>query len=221
MHSVGDTLVPVAQGRFLAAGIEGARFVELPGADHFPWFLNGDAVADETQAFLTGSRGAVAGGRRLATVLFTDIVGSTAQADRLGDARWRDLLEDHDRLVRRHLARYGGQEVKSTGDGFLALFEDPLPALACAQELCLALKDVGLEMRAGMHTGHVELRGDDVAGMAVNVAARVLTQAGPSEVLITRTIKDLLAGSGPNFVSRGVHQFKGVPDTWELYAPRG
>jgi class 3 adenylate cyclase len=218
MHSAGDTVVPVAQGRFLAAGIEGARFVELPGADHFHWFTNGDAVADETQAFLTGSRSAVAGGRRLATVLFTDIVGSTEQARRLGDARWRDLLEDHDRLVRRHLARYGGQDIKFTGDGFLAHFEDPLPALACAQELCLAVKDIGLEIRAGMHTGHVELRGEDVVGMAVNVAARVLAQAGPSEVLVTRTIKDLLAGSGPTFVSRGVHQLKGVPDTWELYA---
>jgi len=214
-------VVPVAQGRFLATGIEGARFVELPGADHLHWFTNGDAVADETQAFLTGSRSALAGGRRLATVLFTDIVGSTEQARHLGDACWRDLLEDHDRLVRRRLARYGGEDIKFTGDGFLALFEDPLPALACAPELCLAVKDIGLEIRGGMHSGHVELRGGDVAGIAVNVAARVLAQAGPSEVLVTLTIKDLLAGSGPTFVSRGVHQLKGVPDTWELYALEG
>ena len=221
MHSAEDQLVPAAQGRFVAAGIEGARYVEFPGADHFPWFTNGDAVADETQAFLTGSRGAVAGGRRLATVLFTDIVGSTEWAGRLGDARWRDLLEDHDRLVRRQLARYGGQEFMFTGDGFLALFEDPLPALACAQHLCGAVRDIGLEIRAGMHTGHVELRGDDVAGMVVNVAARVLALANDSEVLVTRTVKDLLAGSGPTFASRGIHDLKGVPDAWELYAPQG
>ncbi len=218
MHSAKDRLIPAAQGRLLAAGIKGARYVELPGADHFHWFINGDAVADETQSFLTGSRGAAAGGRRLATVLFTDIVGSTDHAGRLGDARWRDLLEDHDRLVRRQLARYGGQEIKFTGDGFLALFEDPLAALACAQDLCLAVTSIGLEMRAGIHAGRVELRGADVAGMTVNVAARVLALARRSEVLVTRTVKDLLAGSGPTLISRGVHQLKGVPDTWELYA---
>jgi class 3 adenylate cyclase len=217
MHSAQDRLIPAAQGRFLAAAITGARYIE---ADHFHWFTNGDAVADETQLFLTGSRGAAAGGRRLATVLFTDIFGSTDHAGRLGDARWRDLLEDHDRLVRRQLTRYGGQEIKFTGDGFLALFEDPLAALACAQELCLSMTDIGLEMRAGIHTGRVELRGEDVAGMAVNVAARVLALAGHSEVLVTRTVKDLLAGSGPHLVSRGVRQLKGVPDSWELYAPQ-
>jgi class 3 adenylate cyclase len=222
MHSAKDRLIPAAQARFLAAGIKGARYVELPGADHFVWFTNGDAAADETQSFLTGSRGAAAGGRRLATVLFTDIVGSTDHAGRLGDARWRDLLEDHDRLVRRQLARYGGEAIKFTGDGFLALFEDPLAALACAQDLCLRVTEIGLELRAGIHAGRVELRGeDDVAGMAVNVAARVLALAGHSEVLVTRTVKDLLAGSGPPLISHGVHQLKGVPDTWELYAPQG
>jgi class 3 adenylate cyclase len=221
LHSAEDVIVPAAQGRFLAANIEGARYVELPGADHIYWFTNGDAVADESQAFLTGSRGSPAGGRRLATVLFTDIVGSTARAGALGNARWRDLLEDHDRLARRHIARHEGQEIKFTGDGFLVLFADPLAALACAQELSQAVRELGLEMRAGLHSGPVELRGDDVSGMAVNVAARVLAEAQASEVLMTRTVKDLLTGSGPTFVSRGTHRLKGVPDAWELYALGG
>lgn len=220
LHSAEDALVPAAQGRLVAAGITDARYVELPGADHFPWFQNGDTVADETQAFLTGSRAAVMGGRRMATVLFTDIVGSTAHADRLGDARWRDLLEDHDRLVRRELARHGGREVKFTGDGVLGLFDDPLPALACAQRLCVAMAGIGLEIRAGMHTGRVEVRGEDVAGMAVHIAARVLALAGRSEILVTRTVKDLLAGSGLTFQARGIHELKGVSDTWELHAAK-
>jgi class 3 adenylate cyclase len=221
LHSAGDVIVPVAQGQFLAAKIRGARFVELPGADHIYWFTNGDAVADESQAFLTGSRGSVAGGRRLATVLFTDIVGSTARAGELGNARWRDLLEDHDRLVRSHITRHDGQEIKFTGDGFLVLFDDPLAALACAQDLSHAVKDLGLEIRAGLHTGPVELRGADVSGMAVNVAARVLAKAEGSEVLVTRTVKDLLTGAGPAFVARGNHELKGVSDLWELYAVDG
>lgn len=221
MHSTDDVLIPVAQGRYLAENIAGARFVELPGADHFHWFLNGDRVADESRAFLTGSSGSDIGGRRLATVLFTDIVDSTARAGELGDPRWRDLLEDHDRLVRRHIARYDGRVIKFTGDGFLVLFDDPLAALSCAGKLSAAVTELGVEIRAGVHTGLVELRGEDVSGMAVNVAARVLAQAEGSEVLVTRTVKDLLAGSGPAFVSRGSRRLKGVPDLWELYAARG
>jgi class 3 adenylate cyclase len=176
-------------------------------------------VADESRAFLTGSSGPPdTGGRRLATVLFTDIVGSTARAGELGNARWRDLLENHDRLVRRHITRYEGREIKFTGDGFLVLFQDPRAALSCARELSGAVKELGLEIRAGVHTGLIEVRGEDVAGMAVNVAARVLAEAEGSEVLITRTVKDLLAGSGPTFVARGARRLKGVPDLWELYA---
>ena len=219
MHSVGDRLIPVAQGRFVAEGIGGAQFVELPGSDHFHWFINGDRVADETQRFLTGSQGVVTGGRQVATVLFTDIVGSTDYAARVGDGRWRDLLEDHDRLVERSLGRYGGRAVKFTGDGVLALFNDPWPALICAQDLCSAVQGIGLTIRVGLHAGRIEQRGEDVSGMAVNVAARVLTLAGDSEVLLTRTVKDLLAGSGPALHARGTHRLKGVPDTWELYSP--
>lgn len=221
MHSSEDVIIPVAQGRYLAENIPGAQFVELPGADHFHWFLNGDRVADESRAFLTGSSSSEAGGRRLATVLFTDIVGSTARAGELGDGRWRDLLEAHDQVVRRHVARYDGRVVKFTGDGFLILFGDPLAGVSCARELCAAVNELGIEMRAGVHTGLIELRDDDIAGMAVNVAARVLAQAEGSEVLVTRTVKDLLAGSGPPFVLRGVHELKGVPDTWELCAADG
>jgi class 3 adenylate cyclase/pimeloyl-ACP methyl ester carboxylesterase len=221
LHSAEDVIIPAAQGRFLGANIEGARFVELPGADHFHWFTNGDKVADEIQWFLTGSRGSDTGGRRLATVLFTDIVGSTAKAGELGNARWRDLLDDHDRLVRRHITRHDGQAIKFTGDGFLVLFADPLAAVTCAQDLATSVKDLGFEIRAALHTGRVELRGEDVSGMAVNVAARVLAEAGASEVLVTRTVKDLLAGSGPTFVARGSRELKGVPDVWELYAVEG
>jgi class 3 adenylate cyclase len=218
MHTAEDQLVPAAQGRFLADGIKGSRYVELPGSDHFHWFTNGDRVAAETERFLTGTHSPIAGGRRLATVLFTDIVASTEQAGQLGNARWRDLLEDHDRLVKRELARYGGQAVKFTGDGVLALFDDPLAALSCAQQLCQSVGALDLQIRAAMHMGQVELRGEDVAGLAVHVAARVLAHAEPSEVLVTRTIKDLLAGSGSSFRERGSHELKGVPDAWQLYA---
>jgi pimeloyl-ACP methyl ester carboxylesterase len=218
MHAAGDRLVPAAQGRFLAEGIKGSSYVELAGSDHFHWFTNGDLVAAETERFLTGKGSPIAGGRRLATVLFTDIVGSTEQAGRRGNARWRDLLEDHDRLVNRELARHGGQAVKFTGDGVLALFDDPFAALSCAQHLCRSVGDLDLQIRAAMHMGQVELRGDDVSGLAVHVTARVLAHAQPSEVLVTRTIKDLLAGSGATFGDRGTHQLKGVPDSWELYA---
>jgi pimeloyl-ACP methyl ester carboxylesterase/class 3 adenylate cyclase len=218
MHSAEDALVPAAQGRFLADHIKDAHYVEMPGADHFMWFTNGDLVADETETFLTGTRATATGGRRLATVLFTDIVGSTEHLERLGNARWRDLLEDHDRLVTRHLTRHRGQAIKFTGDGVLALFDDPLSALDCAQALCRSVTDLGLQIRAAVHSGQVELRGEDVSGLAVHVAARVLAYAEASEVLVTRTIKDLLAGSGPSFRDRGTHQLKGIPDSWEIYA---
>jgi class 3 adenylate cyclase len=217
MHSAGDVIIPVAQGRFLAENIAGARFVELPGADHFHWFINGDRVAEETRTFLTG-RGAAFGGRRLATVLFTDVVGSSERAAELGDAKWRDLLENHDRLIGRAAARHGGRVIKSTGDGLLVLFDDPFAAVSCAREVSHAVDQLGLEIRAGVHSGLVELRGEDVSGIAVNVAARVLAEADASEVLVTRTVKDLLAGSGGSFHARGARRLKGIPDSWELYA---
>jgi class 3 adenylate cyclase len=217
LHAVGDRLIPVAQGRAIAERIPGARFVELPGADHFHWFTNADRVAAETQELLTGARGGAGGARRLLTVLFTDIVESTTRAGELGDSRWRDLLSSHDRLVRSYLDRYGGQEVKFTGDGVLALFDDPHAALECASALTIAVRDLGLEIRAGIHTGMVEMRGDDVGGMAVHVAARVLATAGASEVLVTRTVRDLMLGLEVKLEPRGGYDLKGVPEHTELY----
>jgi class 3 adenylate cyclase len=218
MHAVGDRLIPIDQTRFLAKGIPGARFVQLPGADHFPWFTNTDRVAAETQELLTGSRGGTGGARRLCTVLFIDIVGSTERLSELGDTRWRDVLSDYERIVRSHLLRYGGQEVSFMGDGVLALFGDPIAAIDCARALTATVRELGLEIRAGMHTGMVEIRGDDVAGMGVHIAARVMAVAGASEVLVTRTISDLLIGVDVNLEPRGAHELKGVPDQLELFA---
>ena len=179
-----------------------------------------DAMSSSSR-LVAGS--ATTGKRPRAAMSVPDAAARAATRGRRGFPLRRERLQ---RLSKQLFAplgetRYGGQELKFSGDGFLALFEDPLPALACAQHLCGAVRDIGLEIRAGMHTGHVELRGDDVAGMVVNVAARVLALANDSEVLVTRTVKDLLAGSGPTFASRGIHELKGVPDAWELYAPQG
>ncbi|HUL48707.1 MAG TPA: adenylate/guanylate cyclase domain-containing protein [Gemmatimonadales bacterium] len=217
MHCAGDALIPVGQGRFVAETIPGARFVELPGSDHFPWFENGDRVAAETEEFLLGARHVV-GAQRVSTVLFTDLVGSTEIASRLGTARWRDFLEDHDRLLQREVGRFGGRIVKTTGDGVLAMFDDPAAAVLCGLRVCESIRVMGVELRAAAHTGLIELRGEDIAGIAVNIAARVLAEAEPSEMLVTRTVKDLLAGSSLRFSTRGVRRLKGVPDEWEIYA---
>jgi class 3 adenylate cyclase len=218
MHAVDDQMFPIAQGRAVAQRIAGARFVDLPGADHFPWFLNGERVAAETQELLTGSRGGSGGTRRLCTVLFTDIVGSTEHLSELGDMRWRDLLSSYERLVRSHLLRYSGHEVDFIGDGVLVLFDDPTAALDCARDLTAAIRELGLEIRSGIHAGMVELRGDDVAGMAVHIAARVMAAADGSEVLVTRTVKDLLLGADTTLHPRGAHELKGIPDRVELFA---
>jgi pimeloyl-ACP methyl ester carboxylesterase/class 3 adenylate cyclase len=218
IHFAEDLLFPVAQGRYVAEGIPNAQYVELPDGEHFFVFQGGDAVIEEIEQFLTGARSPTRGGRRLATVVFTDIVGSTELAGRVGDARWRDLLESHDQLARRLLRRYGGEEVKFTGDGLLALFDAPDAAIDFTLAFGAGVRALGLETRASMHSGTVEMRGPDIAGMAVNVAARVLGHANASEVLLTRTVKDLVAGSGALFTPRGQHHLKGVPDRWELYA---
>jgi len=188
----------------------------VSGTDHFFWFENGEAVAQHVEEFLTGGRGAHRGGRRLATVVFGDIVGSTEIAGRLGDARWRDLLESHDGVVR-ELRRFGGQEVKFTGDGFLALFDAPDAAVDFATATIAAMAPLQLELRIGLHAGIVEMRGTDVAGMAVNVAARLLGHAGASDIVVTRTVKDLLAGGEHAMAPLGRHRLKGVDDDWELY----
>jgi len=221
MHAVGDRIIPLAQGRAIAERIPGARFVELPGADHFPWFTNGDRLVVETQELLTGSRGIPRSTRRLCTVLFTDIVGSTTLAAHLGNERWRDLLSRHDSLLRSYLLRYGGEELGHTGDGALVLFDDPLMALDSARALTQAVVELGLQIRAGLHAGVVEMREGGVAGITVHIAARVANAAGASEVLVTRTLRDLLLGLGVNLEPRGTHEFKGVPERIELFALTG
>ena len=218
LHAVGDALFPLAQGRAIAAGIRGARLNELPGEDHFMFFKNAELVAAETQEFLTGTRGSVGGSRHLSTIVFTDIVGSTARAAHLGDSLWRDLLLSHDRVLKDCLHRYNGRYVNSTGDGVLALFDDPDTALDCARALTRGVRDLGLEIRVGAHTGVVEFRDDAVAGMAVNIAARVMAKADASEILVTQTMRDLLIGSSTRFEPRAVHSLKGVPERFALYA---
>jgi class 3 adenylate cyclase len=218
LHRTDDTAVPVEAGHMLAERIPGARFMELPGNDHIPWFGDADALLDEIEEFLTGSRHAPEPDRALATVLFTDIAGSTERAAALGDRRWRELLERHQTLVRDRLSAYGGREVKTMGDGFLATFDGPAKAIRCASAIAERSSSEGVEIRAGVHTGECELIGEDVAGMAVHIGARVAAQAEPGEVLVSSTVKDLVVGSGIEFADRGSHELKGVPGDWRLLA---
>jgi pimeloyl-ACP methyl ester carboxylesterase len=217
IHRAENRYVVVGNGRYLAEHIEGARYVEIPGADHF--FHSGDteAMLGPVQEFLTGRRVVPEPERVLATVLYTDIVGATATAERLGDAAWRGLLERHHALVRRELAHFGGREIDTAGDGFLASFEGPARGVRCAMAIRDGLRPLGLEIRAGLHTGECEWSGEKLAGIAVHIGARVAGLAGPGEVLVSRTVKDLVAGSGLVFVDRGEHQLKGVSDSWRLY----
>jgi pimeloyl-ACP methyl ester carboxylesterase len=218
IHRTEDVTVNVEGGRTLADRIPDARYVELPGADHIPWVGdNGDRIADEIEEFLTGHRSAPILDRVLATVLFTDIVDSTARADALGDRAWHDLLEVHDRAVRRELQRFRGNEVKSLGDGFFATFDGPARAIHCARAIHDALKDVGVDVRIGAHTGEVEFVDNDVRGVAVTIASRVAGLGGAHDVLVSRTVKDLVAGSGIAFEDFGTHALKGIPDPWRLY----
>ncbi|HEX3278670.1 MAG TPA: adenylate/guanylate cyclase domain-containing protein [Thermoleophilaceae bacterium] len=218
VHRRYDRLVNVRHGRWLAEHLSNAKLVELPGGDHLPWGEGADELIDEVQAFLTGTHYAPEPDRILATVLFTDIVDSTGSAARLGDQRWREVLEGHRRGVRQALARHGGREVKTLGDGFLVSFDGPARGIRCAREIVDASGKLGIQVRAGLHTGECEVMGDDLGGIAVHIAARVSALAEPSEVLVSRTVKDLVAGSGIEFSDRGVHELKGVPDTWALHA---
>lgn len=213
-----DRIARVGQGRYLAQAIPGARYVELEGADHLPVTGDADALLDEVEEFLVGSRRASEPERALATILFTDLVGSTERAAELGDRAWRALLERHDAAVRRQLAVHKGREVKTMGDGFLATFDGPARAIRCAQSLQDELDALGLEVRAGIHTGEVELIGDDVGGMAVNIGARIGALAGPGEVLVSSTVRELVVGSGLEFAERGVEKLKGAPGEWRLFA---
>ena len=218
LHREGDRLYAVDEGRYLADNIPGARFVELNGVDHEPWDGDSEAVATEVDGFLAMVRGEEAVfDRVLATVLFTDIVGSTERAAAMGDRAWRELLERHDAIVRAMLARYRGKEVDTAGDGFLATFDGPARAVRCALAVTESVRSLGIEVRVGLHTGEIELDGEDVRGIAVHIGARVGAKAGPSEVLVSSTVKDLVAGSGLGFDDAGEHEFKGVPDPWHLY----
>lgn len=215
---VGDRDVKVEESRYIASRIPGAKLVELPGADHILWVGDTNALLGEVQEFLTGVRPTPEHDRVLATVLFTDIVGSTERAVELGDRAWGAVLERHHEIVRRQLERFHGREIATAGDGFLATFDGPARAVRCAVAAADAVRSLGLEIRAGVHTGEVELAGENVRGMAVHVGARVAALAEPGEVLVSRTVKDLVSGSGIVFVDRGERVLKGLPDAWRLYA---
>jgi pimeloyl-ACP methyl ester carboxylesterase len=218
LHETGDQDVNVEEGRHIAGRIPTARFVEIPGTDHMFWAQHSDLVADEIEEFLTGVRPVAEPDRVLATVLFTDIVGSTERAAELGDRRWKTVLDSHDALAGREIERHRGRQVKTTGDGVLATFDGPARAVRCAQAIRDSARSLELDIRAGVHAGECELRGDDVAGIAVHTAARVAALAGGGEVLVSSTVKDLTAGSGIEFEERGTHALKGVPGEWKLYA---
>ncbi|MBA2327440.1 MAG: alpha/beta fold hydrolase [Actinobacteria bacterium] len=218
LHCRDNRMVPIEHGRFLAEHIAGAEFVELDSADHLYF---GDAGMDEIEQFLTGTRKGPAANRALATVLFTDIAGSTSTAARMGDRRWRELLDAHDAMVRRQLERFQGRYVKQTGDGVLATFDGPARGIECAAAIRNGAHQLGIEVRAGLHTGEIELRDADIGGIAVHIAARVLALAAPGEVLVSRTVTDLVVGSGIAFLDRGEQQLKGVPQPWRVLSVAG
>ena len=217
VHRADDVIEYVDAGRDMARRIPGARFVELPGGDHAPWAGDQDQVLDEIEEFFTGVRRGSVADRVLATVLFTDIVGSTERAAALGDAAWNVLLEDHNDAVRRQLATFRGDEVDTAGDGFLATFDGPARAVECGRAIASSVRELGIEVRAGIHTGEIERGEGHVRGIAVHIGARVMSLASPSEVLVSQTVKDLVAGSGLVFEDAGEHELKGVPDRWRLY----
>ncbi len=218
LHRHGDRAVNYRAARWLAEQIEGSRYFELEGEDHFPWIGDSEAALAAIEEFLTGVRPGPPAERVLATVLFTDIVDSTRLATEIGDRRWRELLAQHDELVRRQLQRCGGREIKTTGDGFLATFDGPTRAAECARAIATEATSLGIEVRAGLHTGEIELIGEDVGGICVHVAARISALAGASEVLASRTVRDLAVGSGIGFKPLGSRRLKGVEDEWELFS---
>jgi class 3 adenylate cyclase len=217
IHRADDRVCHVENARFLARHIPGAAYVELPGSDHAPW-SGGDDIVAEIREFVTGTREPAEPDRVLATVLFTDIVGSTGHAGRLGDRRWRDLVSEHHRLIRRELAQFRGREIDTVGDGFLAAFDGPARALRAACSIVRAVQPLGIQVRAGVHTGECEVLDGKLVGVAVHVGARVAAAAGPSEVLATGTVKDLVAGSGIAFEDHGLRSLKGLPDQWRLFS---
>ena len=221
VHREGAVMIPVEHGRYLADHIDGARYVELPGADTLHWTGDAGAVLDEIEEFVTGTRSGFGTERLLTTIVFTDIVGSTRLAARLGDLRWRDLLDNHDRLVRNELERFRGREVNTAGDGFVATFTSPSVAIDCAEAIVAAVRALGIEVRVGVHAGEVELRGADIAGMAVHIGARVAALAGPGQVLVSSTVREIVTGSPRRFTEHGSHDLRGVPGRWTVYALAG
>jgi pimeloyl-ACP methyl ester carboxylesterase/class 3 adenylate cyclase len=220
LHRADTTWNRIEHGRYLAEHIPGAKLVEVPGVDHFSFIGDSEAILSETEKFVAGVVGPPESDRQLSTVLFTDIVGSTELAAEIGDRSWRDVLESQRALVRRELGRYRGREIDTAGDGFLATFDGPARAVRCASVLREAVRELGIEIRAGLHTGEVELLDSGLAGVAVHIGQRVLAEAAPGEVLVSSTVKDLTAGSGLEFEDRGLHALKGVPDEWRLFAVR-
>ncbi len=221
LHRSGDQAVYIEEGRYLAEHIPGAKLVELDGDDHFWWVGDSESIVDEIQEFLTGDRWAVEPDRVLATVLFTDIVASTKKAAEIGDRRWHDLLDSHNALVQKTITRFSGRVVESTGDGFLATFDGPSRAIQCAIAIGDEVLGLGIEIRAGLHTGEIELMGQKVGGIAIHIAARVSAKAGASEVWVSSTVKDLVVGSGLKFSESGVYSLKGVPGEWRLFKVEG
>jgi len=218
MHRRDDSFIKIEHSRYIASRIPQARFVELEGTDNMFSVGDTESVLGEVEEFLTGERHSREPDRMLATVLFTDICGSTERAAELGDRSWRFMLERHDALFRRALERHRGREVKRTGDGFLATFDGPARAIRCAADVADSMGSLGLQVRAGLHTGELEIMDGDLGGLAVHIAARVMDTAGPSEVLVSSTVKDLVVGSGIDFEDRGPHELKGVPGEWRLFA---
>ena len=218
LHRDNPDFSPIGHGHYLAEHITGSRFVELAGEDALYWVGDTGLMLAEIEEFITGVRGGSDSERVLTTIVFTDIVGSTERAAMLGDDRWRDLLDNHDIIVRHELQRFAGREVNTAGDGFVATFTSPSAALACADEIVDAIRVLGIEVRVGIHAGEVEVRGADVAGMAVHIGARVAALAGPSEVLVSSTVRDIVTGSRHRFADRGEHALKGVPGHWQLCA---
>jgi class 3 adenylate cyclase len=217
LHREGDRYINLGAGRYLAEHIPNAKFVVLPGDDHLVYVGDTDALADEIEDFLTGVRSGSEGEVVLAAVLFTDIVASTEHQAQVGPREWSRLADHHDAMVRAALVHHRGHEVKTTGDGFLATFDTTGRALRCAAEVVVGAKDIGLDLRAGVHTGEVEVRGDDLGGLAVTIAKRVCDLAGPGQVLVSETVRGHMVGAGIDFDDRGEYELKGVPGTWRLF----
>ena len=218
LHRDNPDFSPIGHAHYLAEHIAGSHFVELPGEEALYWVGDTAPMLDEIEEFITGVRGGSDAERLLTTIVFTDIVGSTERAAQLGDDRWRDLLDNHDTIVRHQLQRFGGREVNTAGDGFVATFSSPSAALGCSDEIVDAVRVLGIEVRVGIHAGEVEVRGADIAGMAVHIAARVAALAGSSEVLVSSTVRDIVTGSRHRFADRGERALKGVPGHWRMYA---